>query len=256
MAQTRVGIRNGSLFNNNSTLWNGLLAYYTGDGTANDALGNYNGTLVNGATYGTGKIGQGFSFDGVNDYINMGDVLDIGLDSWTYNTWIKRSDFSLAHKQILSKAILGPGIGRYAFAVSYNKLFAFIDYGPTVSTQSAQILLYGDTLINQNEWYMVTFVIDRNFGLNLYINGLQETFTVKDGFGNQKNNNFNDLTPYSEVTYNNTFPFRIGSYTSLSYGAANLFGGTIDEVGVWNRVLNPTELTELYNAGAGKQYPN
>jgi hypothetical protein len=36
-------------------LWDGLLAYYTADNTPNDALGNYDGTLVNGATYGTGN---------------------------------------------------------------------------------------------------------------------------------------------------------------------------------------------------------
>ena len=47
-------------------LWNGLQAYYTADNTPNDALGNYNGTLTNDATYDTGIINQGFSLNGVN----------------------------------------------------------------------------------------------------------------------------------------------------------------------------------------------
>ena len=52
-------------------LWNGLQAYYTADNTPNDALGTYNGVLTNGATYGTGIINQGFSLDGVNDYVSV-----------------------------------------------------------------------------------------------------------------------------------------------------------------------------------------
>lgn len=31
--------------------------------------------------------------------------------------------------------------------------------------------------------------------------------------------------------------------------------GIIDEVGLWNRVLTPAEVIELYNGGAGNQYP-
>ena len=90
MAKKRVGIRNGALFNQTSTLWNNLLAYYTGDNTPDDSLGNYNGTLVNGTTYGTGKINQSFSFDGVNDYVNMGNVLDFdGSTPFSISTWVK-----------------------------------------------------------------------------------------------------------------------------------------------------------------------
>ena len=33
------------------------------------------------------------------------------------------------------------------------------------------------------------------------------------------------------------------------------FNGRIDEIGVWNRVLNDAEITQLYNGGAGKAYP-
>jgi hypothetical protein len=33
-------------------------------------------------------------------------------------------------------------------------------------------------------------------------------------------------------------------------------GSKLDAIGVWNRVLTATEVTELYNSGNGKQYPN
>ena len=77
---------NSYIFRLASTLWNDLLAYYTADNTPNDALGNYNGTLVNGATYGTGIINQGVSLDGINDYVDMGNVLDFdGSTPFSFN---------------------------------------------------------------------------------------------------------------------------------------------------------------------------
>lgn len=33
------------------------------------------------------------------------------------------------------------------------------------------------------------------------------------------------------------------------------FNGSIDEVGIWSRELTSGEVTSLYNAGAGLQYP-
>ena len=38
-------------------------------------------------------------------------------------------------------------------------------------------------------------------------------------------------------------------------GASQYFAGTIDEVGIWSRALTSTEVTSLYNGGAGFQYP-
>ena len=36
---------------------------------------------------------------------------------------------------------------------------------------------------------------------------------------------------------------------------ARLLAGSIDEAGIWSRALSGTEITELYNAGAGITYP-
>lgn len=49
------------------------------------------------------------------------------------------------------------------------------------------------------------------------------------------------------VAGSNTY---IGAYV----GAAHFFDGKIDEVGAWSRALTAADVTELYNAGAGKQY--
>ena len=45
----------------------------------------------------------------------------------------------------------------------------------------------------------------------------------------------------------------------LSIGRSKAYGrymnGSIDLVGVWSRMLTDDEITELYNLGAGKDYP-
>jgi hypothetical protein len=47
-----------------------------------------------------------------------------------------------------------------------------------------------------------------------------------------------------------------GTYSFGFEGTYNRsFTGSIDEVGIWSRALTQTNITSLYNAGAGKTYP-
>jgi len=45
----------------------GLVSWWPGEGNAEDVVGGNNGTLQGGATFGTGMVGQGFSFDQFGD---------------------------------------------------------------------------------------------------------------------------------------------------------------------------------------------
>jgi acylphosphatase len=73
---------------------NGLVGYWKLDentGTsAADLSGNGNtGTLTSGPTWSTGKFGAALSFDGVNDVVSMGNVMNIGTNNATFSAWIK-----------------------------------------------------------------------------------------------------------------------------------------------------------------------
>lgn len=51
-------------------------------------------------------------------------------------------------------------------------------------------------------------------------------------------------------------PFEIGGVARNSGGSgASSFGGSIDAVGFWKRLLTATEKAALYNSGAGVQWP-
>ena len=43
--------------------------------TAYDSIGTNDGSLINGPTWVLGQVGSALDFDGVNDYINFGNVL-------------------------------------------------------------------------------------------------------------------------------------------------------------------------------------
>jgi len=238
MAKKRVGIRNGALFNQTSTLWNNLLAYYTGDGTPDDALGNYNGTLVNGATYGTGKINQGFSFDGVNDYVNLGNNLDFdGSTPFSISTWVYVN--TSKQQAIISKESAGNNFTGYIAQIqsSNQVLFYFgSNYGggDYLSCQTTNTL-------TTNTWQMVTITYDGSksvAGINIFLNGVSSTLSI-----------FRNTLVGSTSNSINT---NIGA--AVSSGAARYFNGLLDEVGIWDRELSESEVTELYNSGNGKQY--
>src|SRR3989344_4181705 len=84
---------------NKSTIRDGLVGHWSFDGadmgttSARDASGNANtGWLINGAKKAIGKIGQGLSFDGSNDNVNVGDInATDGATYLTVSAWGKQN---------------------------------------------------------------------------------------------------------------------------------------------------------------------
>lgn len=221
-------------------LWNDLLAYYTADNTPNDALGTYNGTLTNGATYGTGIISNGFSFDGVNDYVNLGNNLDFdGSTPFSISAWHYQTPSLVSFATIFSKIGYNPSSQGYKLNANAGKIRFFLS-----AFQVGGGYCYVETtntVLTANTWYHITFTYDGSkdiSGCKIYVNG--SSVALSD-LGNT-------LTGNTSNSYNAI----IGSDGGTQY----YMRGVLDEVGVWNRELTASEITELYNSGAGKQYPN
>src|ERR1041385_6475927 len=69
----------------------GLENWWPGDGNAADIVDSHPGTLMNGASFAPGKVDQGFSLDGVDDFVSFGDGTILQPATITVDMWVKAS---------------------------------------------------------------------------------------------------------------------------------------------------------------------
>jgi hypothetical protein len=105
----------------------GTIAYWSGNGTANDSTGAHNGTLVNGAGYGAGTNGQAqaFLFDGVNQYMSAPASTDFafGNTSFSIGLWANFSSIKTGPITSAPNVFIGNDEG----AGTLNKWVFFYD---------------------------------------------------------------------------------------------------------------------------------
>lgn len=200
-----------------------------------DLSGNNNGSLTNGPTYNSTNGGS-IVFDGVDDFIECGDVLDLGTNSLTVNQWVKLNTVSVV-QTFLSKALAGPQAYRFSTGIFYqapiNRLFAFM-YG----NSGNDVVPYGSTVLTANTWFMATFVFDRTSSIKIYYNGVLETLTGTATISQWNGLNFQSINP-----------FRVGTYTSANNTSTlNPTNGNIAITQVYHRVLSQAEILQNFNA--------
>jgi hypothetical protein len=216
----------------------GLVALWSGEGNANDSVGENNGSSTLGISYAAGVTGQAFKFDGTRvdgvGYIPVpaSPTLDIGTGSGiTIEGWIKPDH-------------LGP-IGAEGIPIvewdssSMDGLQLGVDAGFILfanikdSAGGSHILQSARGLISTSHFQHVALTYDKSTGMAfLYING---TPAVSKNFGS--------LTPQT------TYPLNIGRRTGQPIGLNNTFSGLLDELGLYNRALSEAEIRQDSNEG-------
>ena len=69
----------------------GLVAWWPGQGNANDIVGGNNGILMNGTGFTNGEVNQAFNFNGYNNYILVNTTPDLNVGTGpglTFEGWI------------------------------------------------------------------------------------------------------------------------------------------------------------------------
>jgi hypothetical protein len=218
-----------------STLWTNVYAVWNADNTANDSIGTKHGTLMNGCTFTTGKIGQAFRFDGINDYISLPANSLRFTGDFSVSLWLFIPT-AVADNQTVIGCLRQPSGWRgWNIAIYDNRIY--FEFA-TSSTLKSNAFINAS---NIGSWKHVVATFKNGVGGKLYID-TDLKFT---------------LSETNPIAYDSIDTPTIGAMTYAPNTTWYVKNGTkIDAVTTWTKELTTTEITELYNAGTGKQYPN
>jgi len=202
-----------------SLLLNNLLAYWKLDeseGARADATGNGNDLSDNNSVgVATGKVGNAASFDGSN-YLMAASAILGATDDFTIVAWV---NFSTTGSYLIAASSYPDYISFGISDVGLVHLTAGVGDGVTGGS------------VNSDEW---SLIVARREGDSISV-------SVNAGAAS-----FGTVGASSAPA-----AFTVSSNS----GGEAFFNGLIDEVGVWNRALSDSEITQLYNGGNGLTYP-
>jgi hypothetical protein len=192
--------------------------------TAQDSAGGYPGTLRNGPLWVPGKLDQALSFDGADDFVDLG-ILDVSGSALTIAAWIKADGFATDDGRILSRAVGSAEQDHYFMLSTINNGGIKLRFRLKTGTTTTTLLASAGTLA-VGQWIHVAAVYDGS-AMILYKDGLEVGRRAKTG----------------ALATSATTRAAIGR-NPQPYAP---FDGTIDDVRVYTRALTPAALGELIN---------
>lgn len=218
----------------NSRLTNGLVGMWSFNGsdisgtTAYDRSGQGNNGTISGATPTIGKVGQGLSFDGVNNKVSTSAFIP-NAGAFTASFWIKKMVNGSGARILFSQDTDGVALdGGKDISFHYNpsvNAFCYKNENNTADT------LGGWAYALDDNWHHVLLVepytgdVD---GASLYIDGNLISFLYAG---------------QNLYTSNNSMYIAARQDTSFTWS------GLIDEVRIYDRALLINEIKQLYNSG-------
>lgn len=170
--------------------------------------------------------------DGVNDYLNLGDLndaLDFAPEA-TLQIWMRPLTVTTANQSYLESNAGSNHISlESGSGANGGKMYLWVNNG-TVGTKYASTV---NDVITVDEWINYTAVYDGTQALNtdrirIYVNGVQQTL------------NFTGTIP---TALGNLPDFFMGSQS----GSAQFANTQYDEVRIWNKALSPAEVAANWN---------
>ena len=214
----------------------GLVGYWpfdeTGGTVAHDSSGyNHDGTLMNmnGSTaWVAGKIDNGLRFDGVDDRVRIADqdIYD-NTSELTISFWAFPEVMDNQPRAPISKRLNYDNSNSYG-VFFYNSNYLNVD----IVTNNNRFATY--TAFADSQWYHIVVVFDGSLAANervtVYVN------SIPDRTANESNS---FIPNYSSDLI-------IGQLTGNGNG---YFKGILDDVRIYNRALELSEIQALYAAG-------
>jgi hypothetical protein len=215
----------------------GLVSWWPGDGDPFDIRGGHSGTLSNGASFTPGQVLEAFNFDGVDDHVDVDDQTGLLSSApLTIDAWIKPNAIH-GGSRIVSKDLSTEGCDHPHVVFSLDArgeagnvlVFFFTVSGGGLSS------VVGQTPIPLGEFSHVAATYDGQEA-RVYLNGVMDGAVTVAG-------------PLAT----SSAPFVIGNGGAgcrATDGSGIAFSGEIDELDVFNRALEASEIAAIYAAGS------
>ncbi|MGE3801254.1 MAG: LamG-like jellyroll fold domain-containing protein, partial [Candidatus Kapaibacterium sp.] len=213
---------------------NGLIAYWPFSGNANDASGNgHHGTLFGPSLvpdrFGTAR--SAYSFDGVNDYIQVPHATALNPDSnYTISVWVK---FCTSQPQTARDETYVVGKG-WGFGQFNHGVAVIISQGNKMGMAEAGGAFAGRTTMQDGEWHLLSLVVEYfgppmfpNFYAQFYVDGQPE-------FSSPANLAGHNITTLQAMVF------------GKNSGNGAHFKGGIDDIRLYNRALSSQEIQSIY----------
>lgn len=223
------------------SLRDNIVAYYKFDSdNSNDSVGSNNGTDTN-MTYGSsyGKLNDGARFTSNTDYIHLTSgvwSLFSGTNAWSISVWASFPGLaSNAH-------IFGANVSDGSSFQNYGLNFTANSDGSVSAyhgngTNTETVINSSTGLVTSSGWYHIVATFDGSTTYALYVN-------------NASSNTASGRS-YTSGTMGSAY-LGVARYSGGIEGGGNRY---FDEFAFWSRALSSGEVSQLYNSGAGFQYP-
>jgi hypothetical protein len=178
-----------------------------------------------------GVSGYAYYFDGVGDYIDVGEIDLSGQSSFSISAWIKLRALG-AFQPIVTKAKVWSDYSEYKLVIMHTNKLGF--WFATANTAEGYLTpIYSATAFSTGIWYHVAGTYDGD-AIRMYINGeLDENCPI----------------PRTGSPYDNRHNTWIGNCKPGRKSMTG-FNGSIDEVSIFDRALSADEIRLLYrNSG-------
>ena len=209
----------------------GITQSYPGSGTVwTDVNGlgpKNNGTLTNGPTFSTDGGGS-IVFDGVDDYVNVSDIVPLYNTDWTIECWALSTGGKTIWPTLVMQLNDSPQHLQFATChtgAGRTRVLAFWYWYGAV---------YGTTSIPYNTWHNATIQYRHSDGyIKFFLNGVSDS------------NWLGPITKYTSLATE----MNIGTWTATS---SQRLAGDISSVRIYTKLLSDSEILQNYNATKGR----
>ncbi|HYE76912.1 MAG TPA: LamG domain-containing protein, partial [bacterium] len=210
---------------------NNGVSFWKAEDSGLDGIAANTATAQNLATFAPGKLGRGFSFDGVDDHFTIPD--DNSLDynaatSFTLSMWVN-PDVHVAKQRMFSKGSSGWSKGWHTALVAGGSTIIF-ELSDGIGAPGQSFNYAGGYTVNT--WQHIVHVVDKSVPeIRLYTNGVfRQSFAITEGL---------DFSV-------NALPVHLGH--NGEGPPHEYFDGRMDETHLFSRALSAAEVQQLYDA--------